>query len=284
MGLGYLVKRARFRGWLIIAIATAAAGITWLVPRFTDSPVYFDFADQRGLFGIPHFMDVVSNAPYAVIGVLGLLFIGQSPESSFGERWERRAFAALFFGLLLVAGGSVYFHLAPSPATLLWDRLPMTIVFMSFFAIVAGDRINRRAGRILFAPLLAAGIASVLYWRYTELAGRGDLRWYVLVQFFPMLALPILAVFPGRFGRKRDFAVVAGLYALAKLFEVIDAKVFAATGFISGHTLKHLTSALAAGWLLRMTVDSMGTHRNGLPDEPGCVRIDLTGQRDKSPS
>lgn len=243
------------RAGLLVALAAASLGGLLCVPRFSDPPTYFAFADQRTILGVPRFMDVVSNAVFAVVGIAGLLFLARSggrvAQTPRGDRWERLALAVFFAGMILVAAGSACFHLAPSPATLVWDRLPMTLAFMSFFALVAGDRLGAAAGRRLLAPLLAAGLASVLYWRHTEAAGAGDLRFYVFVQFFPVLAVPVLMTLPGRY-RNRDLGAVIGLYAAAKVCEVFDAPVFAAAGWISGHTMKHLAAGLAAAWLLRM--------------------------------
>jgi hypothetical protein len=68
-----------------------------------------------------------------------------------------------------------------------------------------------------------------------------------------MLAVPILLLlFPARYTRTADLAVCLAWYALAKVFELGDAGVFAATRMVSGHTLKHVAGALATVWLLRM--------------------------------
>jgi len=50
--------------------------------------------------------------------------------------------------------------------------------------------------------------------------------------------------------------IVIGLYGAAKLMEATDAAVFDAAGFISGHTLKHLLAAGAAGWLRASAINS----------------------------
>ncbi|MFN0171498.1 MAG: alkaline phytoceramidase [Bryobacteraceae bacterium] len=236
--------------WVLIVLATAGAGAACFLPPLTDSPAYFQFADRRTILGVPRFMDVASNASFAIVGVLGLMFLWRSrrrPSAlSVCEPWEWLAFATFFVGTVLIAAGSAYFHLEPSPATLFWDRLPMAIAFMSLFALAAGDRLDARAGRILFAPLLACGIGSVLYWRHT-----GDLRFYLPVQFFPMLALPLLALLPARYIRRSDLAALVGFYAVAKLLEFEDGQVLAVTGWIGGHSLKHIAAAMAAAMLLR---------------------------------
>ena len=42
------------------------------------------------------------------------------------------------------------------------------------------------------------------------------------------------------------------LYAAALATERLDHEVFAAGGWVSGHTVQHVLAAVAAGWLLRM--------------------------------
>lgn len=129
----------------------------------------------------------------------------------------------------------------------------MTIAFMSLFTFIIAERISLSAGRRLFLPLLAVGVGSVVYWHLGELHGGGDLRFYALVQFFPLLAIPLMLVlFPPRYTRTADLFGVVGWYVLAKIFELFDAQIFALGEFVSGHTLKHLASALAAYWILRM--------------------------------
>ena len=43
-----------------------------LVPPIPQSQIYHGFADQRTLFGIPNFWNVVSNLPFVLVGAAGL--------------------------------------------------------------------------------------------------------------------------------------------------------------------------------------------------------------------
>jgi hypothetical protein len=160
---------------------------------------------------------------------------------------ERGRFVVLYAAVALVAFGSAYYHLAPSTPRLFWDRLPITLVVMAIFALVIDDRIGSTAGRRAFWPLLAAGAASTLAWRAT-----GDLRAYGLVQFVPMLSIALLLLLrPGRHDRGGSLAALAVLYGAAKVFELLDHPVFAATGQLaSGHTLKHLSASAAVAMLV----------------------------------
>jgi hypothetical protein len=117
----------------------------------------------------------------------------------------------------------------------------MTVVFMALLAITVGERINPRAGRLLLAPLLILGSASLLYWRAT-----GDLRLYVLVQFYPMLALPLmLALFPPRYSGVAGVWAMIAFYVMAKLFEFADQWIWQLAKPLSGHPLKHVAGVLA---------------------------------------
>ena len=247
----------RMKVLLVATLAVAAVAVVVMLPRIPQPPSYHNFADRRTLLGIPNTLDVVSNAGFAAAGVLGLLFLARrretGPGSPFLEGWEWRAFAVLYAAVGLTALGSVYYHLKPNNGTLLWDRLPMAVVFMSLLSLIIGERISMRAGRGLFLPLLAAGVASVLYWRYTEAIGKGDVRFYGLAQYLPVLLIPIiLLLFPARYTRSADLVVALSWYAAAKVCEVLDERVFEATKLVSGHTLKHVAAALAPLWLLRM--------------------------------
>ncbi len=247
----------RMRVLMILGVGIAAISAALSLPPIAQDPAYHNFADQRSMLGVPNVLNVMSNVPCVVVGALGLTFLlFQAPKQvggSFTDAWECRPFVLLFVGVGLTGFGSAYYHLAPTNASLVWDRLPMTIVFMSLFTAIITERIGLRAGRRLFLPLLAAGIGSVVYWHMGELQGAGDLRFYGLVQFFPLLAIPLmLFLFPPRYTRTADLVGVLGWYVMAKIFELTDVPIFGTGGLVSGHTLKHLASAMAAYWILRM--------------------------------
>jgi hypothetical protein len=149
--------------------------------------------------------------------------------------------------VLLTAFGSAWYHLAPSDARLVWDRAPMTVAFMALFALVIGDGVSERAGKRMLWPLVIAGLASVAWWHLSEQRGHGDLRPYALVQFLPMALIPLILILFGA-GRLRTPLLWVALcaYGLAKLAEQFDAQTLTLTGFISGHSAKHLLSAAAA--------------------------------------
>jgi len=221
-----------------------------LAPRISQDPSYHRFADHRSWLGIPNAADVLSNLAFCAIGAGGLrriLPLGRA------ELARALPWVVLFASLCLTGLGSGYYHWAPDNQRLVWDRLPMTFVFVSLLSVAISDRINQRLGFYLEFVLVAVGALSVWYWQYTESAGRGDLRPYGFVQFYPALGILLLfLLFPGDLRSAANWAIAAGWYALAKLFEYEDAAVFAVTGWVSGHTLKHLAAALAAYSIYRI--------------------------------
>jgi hypothetical protein len=224
-----------------------------LAPRVPQPLSYHNFADHRVWLGIPNFGDVISNLPFASVGIWGLIFLFSNQSiGSFTDKRERWAYLLVFLGLLLTAFGSGYYHLAPDNARLVWDRLPMTIVFMALVAALIGERISIRLSLVLLPILLLIGISSVLQWYWSELQGHGDLRIYAAVQVYAGLVLLLMLVFPAKYTRSSDYAVIAAFYALAKVLELTDRKIFHAIHFVSGHTLKHLAAAMAGYWILRM--------------------------------
>jgi hypothetical protein len=242
----------RWRGALLTLLALAATLLVVLQGPIAQPADYHGFADQRALLGVANFMDVASNLAFVLVGALGLAALLQQPRLPGGLPPLRTAYLTFFAGALLIGVGSGWYHLAPDNARLVWDRLPMTVSFMALVAIVIGEHIDPRWGRRLLWPLVAIGIASVLYWAVGEARGQGDLRPYVLVQFLPLLLLPlVLLLWRSAFGEARHLWALIGLYALAKAFELADGALYAVGGLISGHSLKHIIAAVAMAMLLR---------------------------------
>lgn len=69
-----------------------AAGITliavigaWLLPPIPQDPAYHDFAAPLRIAGIPNFWNVVSNVPFAVVGIAGLFAVFNRMAAGFGH-------------------------------------------------------------------------------------------------------------------------------------------------------------------------------------------------------
>ena len=231
---------------LIVVFTTLCIIAALLLPAMPQSLEYHHFADQRTLWGIANFLDMISNLGFLIVGIAGLVIVfGERAQFEFrSERWP---YAVFFLGALLTALGSGYYHLAPDNESLFWDRLPMTIAFMGLVSSQIVDRINIRAGLALLVPMLLLGAASVIYWRATERAGTGNVIPYGVLQGYSVVIVLLLArLSPSRYTRGNDLYWVFGWYVLSKLLETFDAQVLDFLGgVVSGHTLKHLAAAIA---------------------------------------
>ena len=237
------------RQLLLIGIAISLVVGLFLMAPIAQDLSYHQFADTQTLFGIPNFWNVISNLPFVFVGMIGLSALLKKQVTGM-LRPLNTIYMIFFVGLIITALGSSYYHWSPNNVTLVWDRLPMTISFIAFFSIVLGENISVKLSKRLFSLLLLIGIASVIYWKITESNGVGDLRPYVLVQFLPVIMIPlILWLYPSPFNGQRYIVMVLVAYVFAKLLEYFDHQVLELLGFMSGHPIKHVAAAIGTYYL-----------------------------------
>lgn len=218
-----------------------------LILLFSGKPIaqnlaYHNFADQRLFWGTPNFLDVYSNIGFFLIGLFGL-------KDSFNYPTYKTSWVIFFFGVLLVAPGSAYYHLSPNNQTLVWDRLPMTIGFMGIFTAILCETFQIKKEKLTLFSLISLGLYSVIHWSIYD-----DLRLYIWVQLAPLLAILFIGVMHKSESIKGSYLVMTILfYILAKLVEKYDQDIFMATGrIVSGHSLKHFLAAVAILFLYLM--------------------------------
>lgn len=249
-----MTRGARAAG-LLGVVGAAVIAISFL-PPIPQDPAYHRFADTRPIWGVTNGWNVLSNLPFLAVGLFGLYRAltasADTGTAPFVESRERWPYALFFVGVALTGVGSAYYHWAPDTARLFWDRLPMTVGFMALLAAIVAERVGVTAGLVVLGPLLAVGVGSIIYWRAGELHGAGDLRPYALVQFLPALLILLMLWFcPARYTRGGFLVGVLAVYGAAKLFEALDGPIFSRGYLLSGHTLKHVTVAIAAWWVLK---------------------------------
>lgn len=229
-------KERRFALALAFFVLLACA-----LPPVAQPQGYHQFADGRALFGIPRALDVLSNLGFLCAGLFGLLALAARGS---GLAPALKASLGVFFaGVVLTAIGSAFYHLAPQDGRLVWDRLPMTIAFAGVCGCLGSARVSSRAGWGALWASLAYGLGSVWLWSAT-----GNLAPYVIMQFGGLAWVAVAWVGGARRPVDPPWGALLGFYLAAKLFESLDAQTFAATlGLVSGHTVKHLLSAMGAG-------------------------------------
>lgn len=208
----------------------------------TRGPAFHVYADHRVWLGIPHAGDVLSNLAFVVVAAWAL-------------RRARTAFARLCCaGVALIGAGSAVYHVAPADLTLALDWTPIALGLAFITAAVIDDRFGARAGRSALAVGSALAISSVLAWLATggtgsPAGGAGTMAPYVAVQALGVALPPIVALArPGRIP-VRPLLVAVLVFALARLCAAHDRQLLDALG-VSGHSLKHVAAALAAGCAL----------------------------------
>jgi hypothetical protein len=109
-----------------------------------------------------------------------------------------------------------------------------------------------RIGSALLWPLVLLGLASVVYWRWSALAGFENLRPYLAVQYGSIaVVLAVSLLYRSRYTHGWVIFLLAATYGVAKVVEVYDQQIFEFGHWMSGHTLKHLAAALGVYLLLR---------------------------------
>lgn len=231
---------------ILVFVSVAAFVLVFLLLEpIAQNSHYHAFANENAFLGIQNFANVVSNVGFILVGILGLI-------TCIKRKYFNPIGLALVGGIFLTGFGSGYYHFAPDNSTLVWDRIPMTIIFSSFFALILSVYFSVKTARIVWMINVVIGLLSVIYWQYTESLGRGDLRLYAIVQFLPMLLLFIILILNRETNRHllKPLLNVLVWYVIAKMFEHFDHQIHEMTHFISGHPLKHIAASVATYYML----------------------------------
>ncbi|XP_061374851.1 uncharacterized protein LOC133317067 [Gastrolobium bilobum] len=210
-------------------------------PRIPRSPKHHQFVDMRNLFGVPNTLNVMTNLPFLVVGVLGFVLAlegGFFNISSQGEVW---GWVLFYAGIAGVAFGSAYYHLKPDDHRVLWDTLPMMVAFSSLLSSLVAERLGQRIGLCCMFALIVAALLCVVYERIYN-----DIRLSMVFQLILPLAIPVIAsVYRSKYTHSRYWFLSTGIYLLAKFEGVTDRKLYHVNNYIiSGHSLEHLCLAL----------------------------------------
>ena len=196
--------------------------------------------------GVPHGANVLTNLPFLVIGLWGLLRLRRTggPGAADGNR------VALWTSVALLAFGSGAYHVYLTPATLAADRVCISAILAFAVAEVLALVWPRWRRASVSLGLLALTQLSIVVWL---LGGTSVL--YGMLQAVGSLAMAWVAVRAWRTGRLpgaalRSLFLFIALYVLAKGAELLDEPICRWTGLFGGHPLKHLLAAAALAALV----------------------------------
>ncbi|MBN8852802.1 MAG: ceramidase domain-containing protein [Sphingobacteriales bacterium] len=241
----------RARAGILLGLTLIVISLLYMLDPVEQAAAYHNFADKRTWWGIPNTLNVLSNLAFLFTGSYGLIMVARTAN----QGSISIIYATLFSGVIATGLGSAWYHYSPDSDTLLWDRLPMTIIFMSLLAATITDFIGSRKPVLLLALLVSLGIGSVFWWHFTGQQGRGDLRPYILVQYYPIVLIPLIIWLYPRTGYKagiRQLLLVVLWYIIAKVLDAGDHAVYGALHVVSGHTLKHLAAAMSTWYFVSL--------------------------------
>jgi hypothetical protein len=236
----------------IVLLAAMAAALATGLLAWGPVPLAafaLEHADARRWLGIPNAFNVFASLPLLLAGWWGLRATRATP-------WPpglQRAWTAFHACAMAAALLAALHHLNPSFAT--W--LPATTAMSAGFAMLAAGALAERVDERLARPgaLCGIGAAVLLAALWVGWNGGGDVRPVLLIEALPVLLLPAGAIrLPGAHTRAGDWVLMLAGYAAAKLADIADARLYAASGWIGGHALMHLLLAGVTAWLAYVAV------------------------------
>lgn len=206
------------------------------------------YADTRWLLGIPNALNVITSGLMLLVALWGVRITWQmDPKASVRRVW-------LCFQICAAVGSglSMAYHFEPSIGLSLLSTAMLCAGFVLLFLSMLAERVHPRFGSataIGIALGLVACMALVVRLSAESLE-QADLRPLLLMEILPLLLIPAGALsLKGQGTKASDWAAMLLLYALAKFFERADAAIFSWSGWVSGHSLMHVTLAAVAAWL-----------------------------------
>jgi hypothetical protein len=210
------------------------------------SPQAHQYADQRYWLGIPGAANVWVNLAMFAAGAWGW----RATRASLWPAHLRAPWQLFHLCAMLSAAASGLYHARPGDSLFVLTHVFTAAGFMMLTLGLLAERVHSRFGSLVACALVLFGVAAtglVMLFGYSGQTGL-DMRPLLFLEIIPVLVIPAGALsLPGRSTLALDWILVLTLYALAKLLESSDALVLEMSGWISGHTLMHLTLAAAVG-------------------------------------
>ncbi|KAF5748321.1 hypothetical protein HS088_TW04G00273 [Tripterygium wilfordii] len=234
-----ITKGNRRRSW-------GGAFLCWVclmlvTPKIPLSPEYHLFADMRNFLGVPNTLNVITNFPFLIVGVLCFVLCLQGSFFNISLRGEGCGWTIFFAGIAGMAFGSAYYHLKPDDNRVMWDILPMMIAYSALLSCFIVERVGNKIGLSCLLGLFLLVFLSAAYARTFN-----DLRLCMMFQLIPCIAIPTMNfLFPPKYTHSRFWIWAAGVSLFAKCEGCLDRRIYRANRYyISGHSLEHLCSAL----------------------------------------
>jgi len=153
---------------ILYFLAFGSFAVVLLSDPIGQDQKYHLFADQRSMFAIPNFFDVMTNILFAFIGLYGMYFTIHKKRDFATWSWF-----FFFFGISTLFLTSGYYHWSPNDDTLFWDRLSLSLIFASMVIALLSEFLSIRREKFFLITAIIFGIFSIIYWQIFD-----DLRIY----------------------------------------------------------------------------------------------------------
>lgn len=216
--------------------------ILLLSERIGQPVGYHELADQRLLFTLSGTGDLISNIPFVVFGILGLVLI-YFGKISFQTDYDKYLIHALLAVSILAGINSFVYHIKPNNTLIIFDRFTILFGISIFSSYVISFNRGVSSSLKCLIIFIIYGLMSLLYWSFTDLSGVDDIRFY---GFFQTATVAMSVIVALRSFRENFWIVVGtGLFVVSRPLELMDHEVFHWTGEnLSGHSMKHILISL----------------------------------------
>lgn len=231
---------------LVLFVAMSIALLTGLLAwgPVPLGPGAHEYADMRAWFGLPNAANLLASLALLPAALFGLV----ATRSSGWPMALRRPWLGFHACALAAAVLAAVYHLAPTDTAYLLANTALSAACALLTAALLAERVDPRFGSAAAVGSICAIVAAAAGW--VGWTGASDLRPFIMIDVLPVLLVPAGALgLPGGHLRSTDWTAVLFAYAAAKLADIGDAAIFAATGWLSGHALMHLGLAFVAAWL-----------------------------------
>ncbi len=241
-----LGRRCALTLLVAMAVATIAGLIAW--GPVLLAPAAHAYADDRAWGGLNNAANVLASLPLLAAALWGIF----ATRASHWSDELRRPWTAFHVCAGAAAAVAAVYHAVPGDASFVLAHALTAAAFVYLAQGVLAERVHPEFGSaraLLGASLLSALACAIVLVGAT--LGRGiDLRPFLLLEVMPVLLIPAGALWlPGSYTRVSDWIVMLVAYGIAKGLDAADSAVLSVTGWISGHSLMHLSLAAVAGWL-----------------------------------
>lgn len=231
---------------LVLLAAMALALVTGLLAwgPVPLEPSAGHHADTRAWLGLPNAWNVLANLPQILVGWWGW----RVTQASAWPAALRRPWAAFHLCTLVAGALALLYHLQPGPAGWIAAHTALCGALAMLALGALAERVDERFGGA--GPTAFVAGCVLLSGAAVAASGAADIRALLLFEILPVLLLPTGAIaLPGLWTRASDWIVMLLGYGLARLADLHDLRLLAATGGLGGHALMHLLLAGVGGWL-----------------------------------